>query len=322
MIPKSELIAESIQLSRIALGTHTFCDATESVSKNILNEYLKNGGNVIDTGRCYGGNVVNPSHEPESEKCIGSWLESSGMRNQVVLMTKGGNPEFKDGKLVRHRITGKDIEEDINKSLEALKTDYIDIYFVHKDNPAIEPGEAIEILSKYVKNGMVKHIAASNWSTERIESANQYAIKHNLPVFEYSELAFSLKAGVIDGWNKEELPLEMKADDYNNYRKNNIPVFGYASQAYGFFYRDSLSSDVSQTNREIVGRLKEICSKRQINSHQALFGFFFGCDIKNIPIISAKSVSRLYEVIDNCDIVLEPEEVNYLLQKRFENRVR
>ena len=317
MITKSELKLDGIELSRIALGTHTFCNETAKVSREIFDEYLKNGGNVIDTGRCYGGDVLNPTHEPESEKHIGSWLESNGMRNKVVLITKGGNPEFKDRKLVRHRITSRDIEEDIHKSLQALKTDYIDIYFVHKDNPNIEAGEVIEILSKYVKCGMVKHIGASNWSTERIEEANRYAAQHNFPAFEYSELAFSLKAGVIDNWNKDELPLEMSANDYNNYRKNKIPVFDYASQAYGFFYRDSLPANVSEQNREMAMRLKEICDKKQINAHQALFGFHFGCDVKNIPIISAKTMSRLYEVLDNCDVILEPDEVQYLLEKRF-----
>ena len=51
---------------------------------------------------------------------------------------------------------------------------------------------------------------------------------------------------------------------------------------------------------------------------QALFGFYFGCDIKNIPIISAKSISRLKEVTENCDIILDSEEVKYLLQARFD----
>ena len=190
---KSNIIINGIKPSRIALGTHTFCNATENASKEILDEYFSNGGNTIDTGRCYGGDVTNPIFKPESERCIGSWLKSSGMRNKTILITKGGNPEFKNGKLVKHRITPQDIEADICMSLEELKTDYIDIYFLHKDNPNIEPGEAIEILSKYVKNGIVKHIGASNWCSQRIGEANQYAIKHNLPRFEYSELAFSLK---------------------------------------------------------------------------------------------------------------------------------
>ena len=234
MIPKSELLLNNIQLSRIALGTHTFCDETEKVYGNILDEYVLNGGNIIDTARCYGEDVINPLHEPKSERCIGSWLKSSGLRNNVVLITKGGNPEFNNGKLVKHRLTAQDIDIDISKSLEELKTDYIDIYFLHKDNPDIEPAEAIEILSKYVKNGIVKHIGASNWSFQRIKEANLHAEKYGLPKFEYSELCFSLKNGITSSW-KEQLPWEMTAVDYKYYQNNNIPVFGFGTQAYGFF---------------------------------------------------------------------------------------
>jgi aryl-alcohol dehydrogenase-like predicted oxidoreductase len=318
MIPKSELISNGIQLSHIAIGTHTFCRNNEKETHAILDEFVLNGGNVIDTARCYGGDVANPSHEPESESCIGSWLKTRGIRNKIILMTKGGNPEFKSGKLVKHRINEQSIETDITKSLEKLNTDYIDIYFLHKDDPNIEPAEAIEILSKYIKNGMVKHIGASNWSAERIEKANLYAQKHDLPKFEYSELAFSLKENVTNGWGKDELALEMSSGDYEYYQCNDIPVFGYGSQAYGFFYNECKTVNALDKNCEIFRRLKEISLQKRINMQQALFGFYFGCDIKNIPIISAKSISRLKEVTENCDIILDPEEVKYLLQARFD----
>ena len=140
MIPKSELISNGIQLSHIAIGTHTFCRNNEKEAHAILDEFVLNGGNVIDTARSYGGDVANPSHEPESESCIGSWLKTRGIRNKIILMTKGGNPEFKSGKLVKHRINEQSIETDITKSLEKLNTDYIDIYFLHKDDPNIEEG--------------------------------------------------------------------------------------------------------------------------------------------------------------------------------------
>lgn len=319
MIPKSKLMSDGIELSSIALGTHTFCNITKKESREVFEEYLLNGGTVIDTARCYGGgDVTNPNFEPESERCIGSWLESSGMRNKVILITKGGNPEFNCGKLSRHRITAEDIEQDINKSLEELKTDYIDIYFLHKDSPDIEPAEAIDILGKYVKKGIVKHIGASNWRTERIEEANQYALKYGLPIFEYSELAFSLRDQVTSGWGENEMALEMSANDYNYYQKNDISVFGYGSQGYGLFYNDFISLNESEKNREIFRKLKEIALQKQINMHQALFGFYFGCDIKNIPIISAKSISRLKAVIDNCNVILDSKEVEYLLESRFE----
>lgn len=229
---------------------------------------VANGGNVIDTARCYGENVTNPP--PESEHCIGSWLQSSGIRDKIVLITKGGNPEYKNGEHIRNRITAEDIEADITKSLEALKTDYIDIYFFHKDDPTVEPGAAIEILNQYVKSGVVKHIGASNWTAERIKAANKYAKKHGLAEFEYSEIAFSLKDRVTKGWGEKELAHEMDFEDYQYYSESGMPVIGFGAQAYGFFYGNDIPGDASEKNREICGKEysveeifeKIICDKR------------------------------------------------------------
>lgn len=316
MIPKTEIMANGKTLSRIALGTHRFCMETKKISAEILDMYAANGGNVIDTARCYGEDVTHPN-APESERCIGSWLQSSGMRDKIVLITKGGNPEYKNGEHVRNRITAEDIEADITKSLEELKTDHIDIYFFHKDDPTVEPGAAIEMLNKYVKSGMVKHIGASNWSTERIKAANEYAQKHNLARFEYSEIAFSLKDRVTKGWGEKELVHEMNFKDYQYYSKSELPVIGFGAQAYGFFYGNSIPGDASETNREIFRRLKHICDEKHINAHQALYGFYFGCDVKTIPLISAKNTSRLKEAMDNCNIVLDKQDIDYLLEERF-----
>lgn len=316
MLTKTEVIVNGKNLSRMALGTHLFCLKTEKTSREILDMFVANGGNVIDTARCYGEDVTRPK-SPESERCIGRWIQSSGMRDEIVLITKGGNPEYKNGEHIRNRITENDIEADITKSLEELNTDYIDIYLFHKDDPTVEPGAAIEILNKYVKSGMVKHIGASNWSTQRIKAANKYAKEHGLAEFEYSEIAFSLKDNVTNGWGEKELIHEMNFEDYQYYREIGLPVIGFGAQAYGFFYGNDIPAGTSEKNRELFRRLKNICNKKLINAHQALYGFYFGCDIKNIPLISAKSVSRLKEAVDNCNIVLDKQEIEYLLCERF-----
>lgn len=319
MIPKTDICLDGKKLSRIALGTHCFNIRTEKASGEILDRYVENGGNIIDTARCYGEDVTNPN-DPQSERCIGSWLKASGMRKQMVLITKGGNPEYVKGKHVRNRITAADVEQDLTKSLSELKTDYIDIYFFHKDDPLVDAGEAIEILNKYVKAGVVKHIGASNWSFERIKEANEYAQKNSLAKFEYSEVAFSLKDRVTKGWGEKELTHEMSLADYNYYRESQMPVIGYGAQAYGFFYGDQFPEDDSEKNQELFQRLKKICDRKQINAHQALYGFYFGCDVKTIPLISAKNTARLQEAMENCDTILDKAEIRYLLERRFDDQ--
>lgn len=317
MIPKSKVKIDGKELSCVAMGTHTFCLDSEKENRKVFEAFLEKGGNVIDTARCYGANATNPEHEPQSEGCIGKWLQSSLIRKDIFLITKGGNPEYKEGKFIRNRITERDIEEDINKSLEQLKTDYFDLYFLHVDSSNIEPGEAIEILNKYVKNGTIKHIGASNWTGQRIKEANSYAVKKGLEPFSFSEFSFSLKDSVTGTWGKLELALEMDKKEYDFYKESHIPVFGYNSQAYGFFYKEPVPFGATEKNIALYNKLRSISQEKGINVAKALFGFYFGCDITNIPLFSAKNLSRLYEVIDNLDYVMEKNEVEQLLKLRF-----
>ena len=309
MIGKTNIAVDGKVLSKIAFGTHKFNLSKLKECSVILDEYFENGGNIIDTARCYGNG--------ESEKCIGEWLAASGARDHTVLITKGCNPNFTDGKY-RSRITPDDLESDITQSLEALKSDYIDVYFLHKDDNNLEPAEAIEMLNKYVKMGIIRHIGASNWSTSRISKANEYAKKHNLKPFEYSQLAFSLKDRSTGSWGPKELALEMNKADFEWYRDNDLPVFGFNSQAYGFFYND-ITGDVSDINRRIHTLLRDISFNRGISIQKALFGFYFGCGITNIPIATTQNIDRLRELINNCNTSLDESDVRDLLTIRFQN---
>lgn len=81
---------EKIRLSKIALGTANFgTDLDRETSYELLDYYVKMGGNVIDTARCYAEWIE--GGDSASEKMIGDWIEERGNREEIVLMTKGGN---------------------------------------------------------------------------------------------------------------------------------------------------------------------------------------------------------------------------------------
>ena len=306
MINKTDIILDNKILSSIAFGTHKFemCDLGKNIE--LLDTYCNGGGNVIDTGRSYG----------ESEKCIGEWIKQRGEREDLVLITKGCQDDRSTDKVLS-RLNPYELEKDITESLKALSTEYIDIYFFHKDDVTVAPEEAIEMLNKYVKMGLVRHIGASNWTAERIDKANQYAKKNGLQQFEFSEFSFSLRPKSTLGWPDMCHVLEMDKKEYEWYKKSNIPVLGFNSQAYGFFYQDLPDYVTSEESRRIYKMLKEICANKGINAQQALFGFYFGCDIKNIPIVTTANIDRLKSIIENCNVVLDKTDVEKLLAERL-----
>ena len=312
MLPLSDISVSGKTMSRIALGTHLFGHENANVCHSILEKYFSSGGNVIDTGRVY--------HGGESEYVIGDFLRKNGMSSKAVIITKGGNAALPDGTdvvLPGSRVNAKCIEEDIKISIDALGSENIDIYFVHKDNPETTVDEIIEVLNKYIKNGSLRHIGASNWTSARIAEANAYAAEHGLQPFEFSELAFSLKKNSTESWGAAEGALEMEKTDFDWYRESGMPVLGYNPQAYGFFYRPDAENGASAENSEILRRFRKICSERGLTAGECLFGFYAGCGIREIPIVSTMNPDHLRDLIDKSYKTHDVEDVKYLLEARF-----
>lgn len=311
-LPMSNTIIDGKALSRVILGTHVFGSKPDDFCHRMMDMYVAAGGNVFDTAAAYGNG--------SSESCIGRWLKNKN-REDFVICSKCGNPEFKDGLYFRHRLTRKDMTEDLENSFKNLQTDYIDIYFVHKDDPSVPVAEIIDFLNEYTAKGAIRHLGASNWTLQRIGEANAYAEKKGLKGFEFSELAFSLKENSTEGWGENERVLEMNKTEFTGYMKNQMPVFGFNSQAYGYFYKNfnlpESEMEGSPTNKAAVTRLKEICDKTGLDKRTALFATYFGSGLNTFPVVSASTEEHLNELLGSFDAVLDRSDAKYVLGERF-----
>lgn len=174
------------KVSRIFAGTafppiQDGADGTE-----FFEAALANGINAFDTARVY----------MEAEHSFGNWLEKSGRREEVVILSKCGHPDAMWNK----RVNEKEMRKDLKKSLEELKTDYIDIYMLHRDDLDTEVAVAVETFNAMHEEGSIGAFGASNWTHTRIEEANEYAYKHNLIPFSVSSPNFCLARQVEDPW--------------------------------------------------------------------------------------------------------------------------
>ena len=156
-----------VKMSKNVIGSTYFgTDIDKEKSFTLLDLYYQLGGNCIDTARCYAQWLE--GGESASEKVIGEWLESRRLRERIVLSTKGAHPSTSAIK----RVNSADIVEDIGQSLECLKTNYIDVYFLHRDDVEADIEDVMYTLNKFVEDGTIKVLGASNWTVERIEYAN------------------------------------------------------------------------------------------------------------------------------------------------------
>ena len=97
--------------------------------------------------------------------------ETSGCRDEVVIVTKGGHPDLTNW---QPRLTPEDVEQDLTESLDRLGVDCVDLYLLHRDNEKIPVDELVDMLASHAGAGRVKAVGVSNWTWQRAEEANQY----------------------------------------------------------------------------------------------------------------------------------------------------
>ena len=182
---KLPLGRSDIMVSEWCLGTMTYGNQTpEDDAHRQIDMALDAGINFLDTAEMYPVNPVRAETAGNSERIIGSWLEKTGRRDDVVIATKvsGDNPGWVRGGA---GYDGKVIPEAIDHSLKKLKTDYIDLYQMHwpmrgsymfRQNWRYDPSgqdraetmdhmhEVLEALGKAVKAGKIRAIGMSNES--------------------------------------------------------------------------------------------------------------------------------------------------------------
>ncbi|MBN1564164.1 MAG: aldo/keto reductase [Anaerolineae bacterium] len=149
-------------ISRLVQGTAMLTRDNLDASFSLLDGVLALGGNTFDNAYVYG--------HGDTERIFGEWLNERGVRDQVVILTKGAHHNED-----RHRVTPYDIASDLFDSLARFKTDFIEMFVLHRDDPTQPVGPIIDVLNQYQREGLIGAFGASNWTHDRIQAANDYA---------------------------------------------------------------------------------------------------------------------------------------------------
>lgn len=166
--------ATGLHVSPLCLGTNSFgWTADEERSHAILDAYTAAGGNFIDTAVTYPAWA--PGNEGgESEAIIGSWLADRGARDRVVLASKVGMA----GGMYPKGLARDQIRRGVEDSLRRLGVDRIDLYYAHEDDLGTPQTETLRAFDELVREGLVGHIAASNFTAERLAEALRISDEH------------------------------------------------------------------------------------------------------------------------------------------------
>ncbi len=177
-----------LEVSPLAFGGNVFgWTADETLSFRMLDAWVDTGFNFVDTADVYSRWA--PGHVGgESESIIGKWLRQSGKRNRIVLATKVGMA-MGDKKV---GLAPAYIREAVDASLRRLKTDHIDLYQAHEDDPATPLEETLGAFAELIKVGKVRAIGASNYSAPRLAQALDVSKRARLPRYECLQPLYNL----------------------------------------------------------------------------------------------------------------------------------
>ena len=299
--------------AKLVLGGDSFgASIPEDASFALMDAYHDAGGNHIDTAHLYG--IGSVGGEQICEKVIGKWMKERNNRNRVLISTKGAHPPLSD--MHHSRVRKAEIKRDLEESLFALDTDYIDLYWLHRDDPAIPAGEIVEWMNELQNEGNIRAFGASNWTAKRLEEANTYAEAHGLSPFSAGQILFSA-AQAVDAHIPDDTLVWMNEEEMAYYRKKLLPVFCYSAQGKGYFSKLAAGEKLcgmakdwfdSEENRRRLPILVRIAQRRSISVTAVALAFLWSGGVDAYPIIGCKTVTQLKDSLLARDVILTTEE--------------
>ncbi|MBH1934548.1 aldo/keto reductase [Streptomyces sp. AV19] len=302
----------SLSVHPLALGGNVFgWTADEKQSFAVLDAYAGAGGNFIDTADVYAawapGNVGG-----ESETVIGNWMAARGNRDAMVVATKvgAGIPE-------KAGLSAKTIKEGVEGSLRRLRTDYIDLYYTHYDDPSLPVEDYITTLDGLVKEGKVREIAASNVTAERLAEALEFSDAAGVAKYVAIQPEYNLVSR-----DTYEGPL---ADVAARHGLAAVPYYALASGFLTGKYRPGTTVDSaraegaakhlgSERGLRVLAALDEVAAAHDAEVATVALAWLASRPTVATPLASARTVEQLRPLLALADLKLTEGELAKLTE--------
>jgi len=305
LIPLRALEGVEVPASILVLGTSSF--GTLEHAAEVFDCFFGHSGNFFDTAHVYGEGFAPGC----CERTLGAWIESRGVRRELVILGKGGHPP---------KTTPEGVEKDLSESLERLKTEYFDIYMLHRDSPAVPVDEFVDVMCSFLRAGLIRSYGFSNWTMERTESARRYAQSQGLP----------LPAGVSNhlsliAMERPIYPGCVSAGDRSFrawFRETGCTLLPWSSQGRGAFtavakpeeLRTSALADCwySKDNVERLLRAHQLAEVRNVLPVNIALAWVLQQPFQTFPIIGPRTMNELESSLGALDVVLSSQEIDWL----------
>jgi len=313
-----------LRVSRLCLGMMTYVSKKwrawvleEAEAHAFIKRALDYGINFFDTADVYSVGV--------SEEILGKTLKAFGVRRDtVVIATKVCNSmseEINDRGLSR-----KHIFDSIDKSLQRLQMDYVDLYQIHRWDYDTPIEETMEALHDVIKAGKVRYIGASSMFAWQFVKAQYLAEAHGWTRFASMQNHYNL---IYREEEREMIPF---------LREQSLAMIPWSPMARGFFSGTHRKGDWGDTTRAktdsygqslyyhdedfaVAERVQEVAKARGVSGSQIALAWVLGKDFVTAPIIGASKPEHLDQAAQAVELKLSPEEVERLEELYQPHRV-
>lgn len=275
---------------------------------DLLDTWVDLGGRDIDTAAVYSDWV--PGEAGRSETIIGEWLVARGNRDSLRIVSKGAHPPLDDPKV--SRCDAASIRHDVEQSLRRLGTDRIDLWLLHRDDPAIPAVEILETLHRLVAEGKILAIGCSNWTLPRIREAERTG------GFSANQVLGNVLVRLM---NPPADPTNLRLDPpmFHHAVNNDVELQLYTSQCQGLFAKRAAGRTIpagydNPACAVAADRFETLARSAGLEPSQAALAFLCALAPVVRPIIGPRDAAQLRQVYPAGDRVLSPELVGAIAE--------
>ncbi|MCU1585168.1 MAG: aldo/keto reductase [Microbacteriaceae bacterium] len=283
----------------LAIGGNVFgWTADDAAANGILDTYFEHGGNFIDTADSYAAG--------RSEIMIGNWMRDRRVRAGMVVATKVGKSGDNGG------VTAKAISRAINASLERLQTDYLDLVYLHVDDPDVPFEETLLAVDDAIRSGKVRHFGASDHSGNRLIEARVIAAQLGVAPMIALQNHYNLM-------HRTEYEGDL-AGVASQQRLGVMPRFALASGFLTGKYRSradlaknsrgtDLARYVTKRGQRVLGALDQVAREQQVSVATVALAWLLTKPNVVAPVASATHPSQVKELVAAAAIQLGRHQV-------------